>query len=504
MPSNDSGFIRAIPSVKIEEFYRYNAHVKETSITTPVLMDADTPHFYGQITLEIPYYSTRNGIGFNHEAQKDFYYLEHKGLINKDIYSTIGFLGIEKPEISAINDDPLDQVEKDLQLRYGIRPIEIPVGEYQQHRDKHQKYVMTLPYKIGSPPDKLDVRLEAKLESEYDPKRDSFNEFQILTIEVKVKSEQHYFWTIKYMYLDWPLELSWAVLPFEHEEDRYLEYVFSTLDFSVDADNRTPTINYEKSRIEWDESNTTCWRKGGSTFIIPLIITEPCRMADVTSVTGRVLLQPHSKHEEPLLSGLKAHFFDATGWEVTASKKLSLEKETTVILDFEMDIQGLFKKRDYLPRRSLIFNNTIPEKNRYFDIRSALLDAGLQPQAVTQLHDVNQEEEAFRRLFLLEDRDRLSELRESEVDSQPIWAGYKATKKLGGAEAIVCIIAKGQRSMVERRIDLAGGGYTTSKINSGRMDIWIRAQHDDSKYLNELLNVYQSLLKERLERFKVM
>lgn len=463
-----TAYIRAYPEIALRETYRYRSNIRETAITTPVRKKDGTPDFEGTLTVKVPYFSTQKEAGFNNKAQLDFFRLKMLRRIQEDTDGQIGFLGFEKirfwPDASR---DPLSDLGPSLSLKNSLLPLQIRVGDLERRRDANQQAVLTAAYPVGEIPE-FDVQVRAKLEPDF--VQGGFRKSQTLTLEVDIKSKGIVErWRMEQCHLDWPFGRSWA-----------LDY---TGNWEFDPEN-------ERVKLQEPER----FREGGL-HELSLEISEASRIADLTVLRGKIVLVPEAmvRPDLPphglrwldharLMSGLVLRYFDATGAEQEPEKFL-VEAHSAVAIDLEVDLGGVFQRRMLPTRRLLVFDGVIPEAERVADVKSALMDAGV------QLKDGNLPGNAERRAGA-RGRFPLSTLR-----------GHK---QLGGSTCNIVVNITGEETKVNRQLALAGGGFTQMTIESGRLDIEIEGNHDDFKLLNGLIGTIQTLLKERLERFKVV
>ncbi len=363
-------------------------------------------------------------------------------------------------------------------------PVSVPVGDFEKHLRRNESIVSTHFYPLkDSPYNELRVDFGASLDDDFDASTESFQHFnreQALTISITVEQPKcpHHSWYLGHLYVDWPFERAPA-LAFGRG---------TSVGGGVSSSAYEQGYDPELRRLFYTG------RPGGSSEA-RIAIFEPSRVADVSTLEGKAcMVFEDSRHGESP-SGLSCKMFDATG----APVRSDVTYAGAIVIDFTIDLEGIFRKRSFWVERRFTFDGVIPEPGRFADIVGAMQDAGIGVPPAGRNWASSGGAEGKKG-----DLPDAGVLRSLEVGEQ-IEVTLEGQKQIGGSACdSIRARVRGEKMEATRQLALAGGGFTQATIRSGKIEMDLWAKHENYKELNRLFDDVEKTLRERLARFRII
>lgn len=485
-------FVRVWPEVTIEECYRYSARVRETTIVQfrhsgeGAVLILQAFRFFPQADGG----QDARDSGLRPVGQHDLRYLKDAGALRAGVEALTGYLYLvprwSRKRIGNTG------VQFGPGLTGGSYPIHVPLEGMYERVEQNAVQVDRLRYDVQDLP-YLDLRVRARLDEDY-RHESGFQDHQVLRLEISLVSQRRLKNPprLRELTLDWGFEQLWGI-PFWD-----LKLMKSA--FGLDYVPSRGVLRWTDLGFVEESASDGSWVYR-SPKDLGLWISEPCRMVSTIELTGNATLEL----DETLLSNLGVSLFDATGAQVfrdleeenlteeasplgyhgAARASGPVRRKSVIEMDFSVDLAGVRRRRPSFVERQLSFSGVIPSPKRFEDINHAFYDVGIKILGQqTQLRDV----------VTVEDCER--GFRDKRVEFTAKLSG----EEVDGGE----ILISGEQGEVERRLLLEGGGFVNARVQSGSIEMAIRARHASHAALNELFNRLQLLLIERLEKFKVV
>lgn len=476
-----SMFARALPAnIKITEKYYYDAVISGN----PSIEEKGEPE--GEIEVEVPYDGWQY---FTRPAYKD---IQHQHVATSgDLFASIGHLvanNISHEHFWKEESNPPNT--KSLNL---LIPIPNDASKLDSLISDQRRAVFRHIYRPDWPevhPRPRPISLEINLRDErtmldsigieanlnewmgmLDPEQLSFERSLLFFFEIGLALPTHVSVDktpiLRLMRLEWPVATSYHMLLLQVEnKNSFVEHNLYYIP--------------EKESIEWrdlkfisDPSQRNVLAKGISTDQGPRFYRAPLMVLSVRE-PGELYRKPtlvaRLELELPgvLLSGMRPHYFDATGQNNTSVK---VEASTRIIVDIDLNLEQRFNRKVLSPHQHLQFEGVLLEEIRMADIASLLKDLGFRVEKPRELP----ESLGDRRIFVLTGR------KSEGPDEMKIW-----------------ILAKGTFANTERETIIPGGKSFKTTVRSGNTELDIRAElRGDVHKLMRVMNTLQTSLKER-------
>ncbi len=193
-----------------------------------------------------------------------------------------------------------------------------------------------------------------------------------------------------------------------------------------------------------------------------LRIDEPSDLYGQTALDGQLEVSLPR-----LLSRLRAGLFDSLGAPMSAPP---VRRESVLKTDFRLELAPIFGRRTLAPYRQILFSELIPEEMRLFDIKSILIDQGF----------------------------RIQQDQRTPPNGDTVRYAFVATRQAGADELEFYVVAKGRYRQAERETAVQGGQTFTTAIESGELEILLRAELPaNNKELFTPMKDFQAALRER-------
>jgi hypothetical protein len=245
------------------------------------------------------------------------------------------------------------------------------------------------------------------------------------------------------------------------------------------------TYSREDEALKWmDKVAFRLEQDGVYRTTLTSAFNRPVELYQQEDLTGQTQIDL----EDRLLSGMDVAFFDAAGNKLEGG--VVVEKKSRARITFDhITLRQVFKRREFIARRELEFEDVRPRDQRLDDILGMLADLGLE--------DIRREatEEWVARYF--------GRLSVEEVMEK--WGGYHILGRRPDGLWILLTITGKLRNFARERKE--GERIDRARVESGHMHIIIQGGVEgelrDAQELSNLLNHLQRLLKERFSYVRV-
>jgi len=484
---------RATPIVEFNEIYEYESEIRENRFT-------DFREGKGKVKIK---HNMGEKDGFDNFAYYDLFGLPPK-LKCKRRYKKESIFSYSKNQKDKITTDKinfrapiltgrlvvLDHSEKtDLQekldLSYNLTELSIPSQNIQEKI--RNKKILTKEYFYN--PSEPDIKLgiegeftdERSFEEIWNKENEDYHNISvygenarielIINLDIPKNLSPHTGSLsspppppiLEYLTIDWPLSNE-EVEPLDDRQDE---------NFKFDP---------KKEKLRWENiffENGTNQNKRDREFkaTVGFEIPNPAILFDISELSGSLSI------EQPgiLFSGSYSRVFDPTGRE--KSNKIKLKSK--IIDDFFLDLQGIFKQKNFLPLREYHFDGVIPNEQRINDIKETLRNKGI------ELHP--DKENNVKKPPEYED----GELKERSLI-------LEGETKLGAEQALLLVRVEGKKKEMEREITVEGGYKGTTMLETGETNVLIVGYCRNHKKMTNLLNSISSSLKEKFSKVAIV
>lgn len=458
--------IRAIPEIAITERYRYEAEISETKHISRIDeyegSASDEEQRVGTITALLP-------LGCRLDEQGMEFGITRKALLDLEkqkIKATeptsllCGWLLLRQHPLIE-EDFPGEVAFKDLRLRNQLLPLEFGVNEFWRQRASEEVLAATNTYRVGQ---LTNCHIDVDVEIAAATAASAYSESQQIWIKITLRLPTMVSQVVlRYLELDWPLELFWAL-----DLDSPIDYFYDVVHGKIGWLNRQ--LKATKNENVQNEIKY-CWEG-------KLSIKETNRLALKATMKAKAQFLI----DGVLLSGLDPVYFSSLGKPIVPSgiekngRRVQAQKrfpKTQSIIDIDIaqiEVPGVSSRREFYVVREIHFDGIIPTVHRLDDIEAALHDVGIHTKepGPSDQHKIKQH-----------------------------------IIRLGGVETEIKVEIETKKTQMTRVLQLVGGGSTTQTLDSGKIDIVISARHRDFSALTQLFSRFHALIEERFEKFQV-